>query len=45
MRVTMSVGVAVWPGDADDAEGLVAAADKALYLAKRLGKNRVATFR
>jgi diguanylate cyclase (GGDEF)-like protein len=45
MRVTVSVGVATWPGDADDGEGLVAAADKALYLAKRLGKNRVESFR
>jgi len=45
LRVTVSLGVATWPGDADDAEGLVAAADKALYLAKRLGKNRVESFR
>ena len=43
-QVTVSVGVAMWPGDADDGEGLVAAADKALYLAKRLGKNRVESF-
>jgi diguanylate cyclase (GGDEF)-like protein len=42
--VTVSVGVATWPGDADDQEGLVAAADKALYLAKRLGKNRVESY-
>jgi diguanylate cyclase (GGDEF)-like protein len=45
LRVTVSVGVATWPGDADDGEGLLAAADKALYLAKRLGKNRVESFR
>jgi GGDEF domain-containing protein len=40
-----SVGVATWPGDAEDEEGLVAAADKALCLAKRLGKKRVEAFR
>jgi len=40
-RVTISVGIAGMASHAIDAEALVAAADKALYLAKRLGKNRV----
>ncbi len=44
VRITLSGGVARFPGDADDSEGLVRAADKALYLAKRLGKNRVESF-
>jgi diguanylate cyclase (GGDEF)-like protein len=40
LRVTVSVGVATWPGDARDADGLVEAADKALYRAKAEGRNR-----
>jgi len=44
VAVTVSVGVARYPNDADDEETLVLAADKALYLAKRLGKDRVEVF-
>jgi diguanylate cyclase (GGDEF)-like protein len=40
LRVTASFGVATLPGSADDMRGLVAAADDALYRAKRAGKNR-----
>ena len=40
--VTASVGVAVMPDHADEAEALVAAADAALYAAKRGGRNRAA---
>lgn len=43
-RVTISVGVATFPTHANDGEGLVRAADKALYVAKRMGKNRVELF-
>jgi len=39
--VTISVGVAGVPQDADSADGLVEQADRALYLAKQRGKNRV----
>jgi diguanylate cyclase (GGDEF)-like protein len=42
--LTLSGGVATFPDDAADEEELVRAADKALYLAKRLGKNRVEAF-
>ena len=42
--VTISIGVSCTTADAFDPDELVAAADKALYLAKRLGKNRVETF-
>jgi PleD family two-component response regulator len=38
-----SIGVASMPGSADRGEKLIAAADAALYEAKRGGKNRVAT--
>lgn len=40
LRVTASFGAAALPASADDARGLVAAADEALYQAKRAGKNR-----
>jgi diguanylate cyclase (GGDEF)-like protein len=40
LRVTASLGAATLPGSADDMRGLFAAADEALYRAKRAGKNR-----
>ena len=44
-RVTLSVGVATYPDDASTREELVDHADKALYLAKRTGRNRLCSFR
>ena len=41
LTVTASFGVASIPGSAMDKESMVAAADGALYRAKRAGKNRV----
>jgi diguanylate cyclase (GGDEF)-like protein len=41
LRVTASFGVASLPQSADDKDSLIAAADAALYRAKRSGKNRV----
>jgi len=41
VEVTLSAGVACSEGDAKDANELVAAADKALYAAKKGGRNRV----
>jgi diguanylate cyclase (GGDEF)-like protein len=41
LSVTASFGVAAVPEDARDRAGLIAAADAALYRAKRAGKNRV----
>jgi diguanylate cyclase (GGDEF)-like protein len=43
-HLTFSIGVATYPDDALTAVELVAAADQALYLAKREGKDRVCTF-
>jgi len=42
MKVTVSVGIAVLDEDFTDRSMFLAAADKSLYEAKRLGKNRVA---
>lgn len=39
--VTVSIGVATLPGDADNGSGLIEAADRALYRAKEEGRNRV----
>ena len=39
--VTITVGVAGLPGDAQDRAGLIAAADTALYYGKRAGEDRV----
>lgn len=41
LTVTASFGVAAMPESALDRDGLIAAADAALYAAKRAGKNRV----
>lgn len=41
MRITVSIGVATFPEDGKTPEDLLVAADQALYMAKRLGRNRV----
>lgn len=41
VRKTISVGVATYPGDATTQSRLIEAADKAMYEAKRSGKNAV----
>lgn len=40
-RITVSIGTATFPADAADKNTLIAAADKALYAAKRAGRNQV----
>jgi diguanylate cyclase (GGDEF)-like protein/PAS domain S-box-containing protein len=44
LRLSASVGVAMYPADATDARGLVRAADSALYEAKCTGKARYERF-
>ena len=39
-KMTLSIGVAAFPEDADDAETIIAVADEALYQAKREGRDR-----
>jgi diguanylate cyclase (GGDEF)-like protein len=40
LRVTLSLGVCLWRPEHADAAQLIAAADEALYAAKRSGRNR-----
>ena len=39
--ITVSLGIANYPEDSDSVTGLIEAADRALYIAKRNGRNRV----
>ena len=41
VSTTLSIGVAVFPDDGVDIESLIEAADKTLYKAKELGRNRI----
>ncbi len=43
-RLTISMGVSFFPKDGDDLETLIDKADKALYIAKNVGKNSLAIF-
>ena len=40
-RVTLSIGLASWPRDGDEAAEVLARADARLYAAKRAGRNRL----
>jgi len=42
--VGASIGIAFFPEDATDVQGLSSAADAAMYAAKRAGKNRIAFY-
>jgi diguanylate cyclase (GGDEF)-like protein len=42
VRLSISIGIATFPVDADNSRALVDMADKALYRAKESGRNRVA---
>lgn len=44
LRVTISAGIALYPADAEGAMDLLEKADKALYKAKRSGKNVVCVY-
>lgn len=43
-RVTVSVGIAIWPSNAQSMEELIHCADKALYESKRMARNRVEVY-
>ncbi len=44
VRCTLSVGIAIFPEHGGFAEELLRNGDRALYLAKALGRNRVVTY-
>jgi len=41
---TLSIGIASYPAHADTSQALISAADKALYRAKNVGRNRVCIY-
>ncbi|MEO0814503.1 MAG: GGDEF domain-containing protein, partial [Myxococcota bacterium] len=41
LKVTASIGVATFPDDGESPETLLEAADRAMYMSKALGRNRV----
>ena len=43
IQVGATIGIALYPQDAVDAEGLLHAADQVMYVGKRRGRNRVVT--
>jgi len=45
VKITISFGVAEYPHNALNKENLITAADKALYLSKENGKNRVTVYK
>jgi len=44
IRITVSIGVATYPGDGENLKKILENADKALYQAKKSGRNRVFKF-
>lgn len=42
--ISISIGIAMYPTDSEDTEKLIELADKALYAAKKKGRNTVVTF-
>ena len=44
LRISVSVGASIFPDHERDAEGLLRAADSALFRAKELGRNQLAVF-
>jgi diguanylate cyclase (GGDEF)-like protein len=43
LRLSTSIGISIYPDDADSVDSLISIADYALYEAKRSGKNRFCT--
>lgn len=45
LKLTISAGIAIYPGDASDINSIIDKADEALYKAKKLGKNVVCEYK
>lgn len=43
-NISASIGIAEYPANADELDALLAAADKAMYVAKKSGKGKIAVF-
>ena len=43
VRLTCTIGIAAYPFDSEERDGLIRAADQAMYAAKKLGRNQVRT--
>ena len=44
LKITVSIGAASFPRDAEQREDLIGAADQALFSAKRMGRNRIVAY-
>ena len=44
VKVTASIGISTYPGDAQDSQAIIDRADQALYQAKQAGRNRVCAY-
>jgi len=45
LKITVSIGMSTFPDDSGEQDGLIEKADKALYSAKKLGKNVVCVYK
>ncbi|MDD2688563.1 MAG: GGDEF domain-containing protein, partial [Candidatus Omnitrophica bacterium] len=44
LKITVSIGLATFPDDSPDIQGLIERGDEALYIAKEAGRNQVRVF-
>lgn len=45
LKITVSIGMSIYPEDANEAKGMIETADAALYMAKKAGKNIVCEYK
>ena len=44
LNTTVSIGIACYPSNGDERESLLRAADRAMYAAKKAGRNHILTY-